>query len=276
MDADKPISINITEVVRSRLGNRSRFVPRFVLRYLERLICQDKLNNLLKVNFPKRDADFCDGVLSELGVTLKVRGEDNLPADSRIIIASNHPLGGLDGISMISFISRHYGKTALFVVNDLLMAVEPLRDCFLPVNKLGSQSRKSAQSLDKALSGDSPVVIYPSGLCSRLQPDGSIADLVWNKMFINKAIESRRDVVPVFFDGRNSRSFYRAALWRKKLGIRFNLEMALLPREVFRSAGSTYMLTVGKPIRWQELKGGSGAAREALRLREIVYNLKEK
>ena len=124
MDADKPISINITEVVRSRLGDRSRFVPRFALRYLERLICQDKLNNLLKVNFPKRDSDFCDGVLSELGVTLKVRGEENLPADSRIIIASNHPLGGLDGISMISFVSRHYGKTALFVVNDLLMAVD--------------------------------------------------------------------------------------------------------------------------------------------------------
>lgn len=276
MDADKPISINITEVVRSRLGDRSRFVPRFALRYLERLICQDKLNNLLKVNFPKRDSDFCDGVLSELGVTLKVRGEENLPADSRIIIASNHPLGGLDGISMISFVSRHYGKTALFVVNDLLMAVEPLRDCFIPVNKLGAQSRKSAQSLDKALSGDSPVVIYPSGLCSRLQPDGSIADLAWNKMFINKAIESHRDIVPVFFDGRNSRSFYRTALWRKRLGIRFNLEMALLPREVFRSAGSTFTLTVGKPIRWQELEGGSGAAREARRLREIVYNLKEK
>lgn len=276
MDADKPISINITEVVRSRLGDRSRFVPRFALRYLERLICQDKLNNLLKVNFPKRDSDFCDGVLSELGVTLKVRGEENLPADSRIIIASNHPLGGLDGISMISFVSRHYGKTALFVVNDLLMAVEPLRDCFIPVNKLGAQSRKSAQSLDKALSGDSPVVIYPSGLCSRLQPDGSIADLAWNKMFINKAIESHRDIVPVFFDGRNSRSFYRTALWRKRLGIRFNLEMALLPREVFRSAGSTFTLTVGKPIRWKELEGGSGAAREALRLREIVYNLKEK
>lgn len=276
MDADKPISINITEVVRSRLGDRSRFVPRFALRYLERLICQDKLNNLLKVNFPKRDSDFCDGVLSELGVTLKVRGEENLPADSRIIIASNHPLGGLDGISMISFVSRHYGKTAFFVVNDLLMAVEPLRDCFIPVNKLGAQSRKSAQSFDKALSGDSPVVIYPSGLCSRLQPDGSIADLAWNKMFINKAIDSHRDIVPVFFDGRNSRSFYRTALWRKRLGIRFNLEMALLPREVFRSAGSTFTLTVGKPIRWQELEGGSGAAREALRLREIVYNLKEK
>ena len=95
-------------------------------------------------------------------------------------------------------------------------------------------------------------------------------------MFINKAIESHRDIVPVFFDGRNSRSFYRTALWRKRLGVRFNLEMALLPREVFRSAGSTFTLTVGKPIRWQELEGGSGAAREAMRLREIVYNLKEK
>ncbi len=275
MQQDKPIRISLSEVVKKRLGSRSRYVPSFVVRYMERLICQDGLNELLRVNFPKRGADFCDGILRELGVSLKVCGEENLPTDGRVLVASNHPLGGLDGIAMISFLSRHYGTTAQFVVNDLLMAVEPLRECFVPVNKLGAQSRSSIESLDRALAGNSPVVVYPAGLCSRMQPDGSIADLTWNKMFVNKAIESKRDILPVHFEGRNTSSFYRIAKWRRRLGIKFNFEMALLPREMFRMAGSTFTLTIGKPIAWQSLHGGKDALAEAGRIREIVYGLKD-
>lgn len=275
MEANGPISINVSEVVRQRLGSRSRFVPAFVLRYLERLICQDGLNGILRAVYPRRGADFCDGVMDVLGVRLDVSGEENLPSDSRVIIVSNHPLGALDGIAMISYFSRFYGKTTCFVVNDLLMSVEPLRDCFIPVNKLGAQSRSSAVSLDAALAGDNPVMVYPAGLCSRMQPDGTIADLRWHKMFVNKAIESRRDIVPVYFGGRNSSGFYRTAKWRQKLGIKFNFEMALLPREIFRAKESVFTITIGKPVGWQTLEGGTHAAAEAAGLRELVYGLKD-
>lgn len=272
MYASKPIQIDLQAILKERLGKRSRYVPSFLVRGVERLIHQDGLNGLLKHNFPKRGADFCDGVLADLNVRLDVRGEENMPSDSRCIIASNHPLGGLDGISMISWASRHYGKPVHFVVNDLLMAVEPLTDCFVPVNKHGSQSRNAARCLDAALERDHPVVIYPAGLCSRRMDDGSIADLRWNKMFINKAIESRRPIVPVHFEGHNSPSFYRLARMRQKSGLKFNFEMVLLPREVFRSAGSTFTLTVGRPISWENLVGADANAKAA-EIRETVYTL---
>mgnify|MGYP001530943483 FL=1 len=273
MSSDRPIRIDVGGVLASRLGDKARFVPRFLVRWLEKLICQDKLNQLLESNYPLRGAEFCDGVLCDLDVTIDIRNENLLPKNPRCIIVSNHPLGGLDGMSMISWLSRHYNRPVHFVVNDLLMAVEPLTDCFVPVNKHGRQSRSSLGSLEEALAGDGPVVIYPAGLCSRLGDDGVVADLAWNKMFVTKAIESRRDIVPVHFDGHNSPSFYRWARIRQRLGIKFNFEMLLLPREVFRSRGKTFTITCGTPVPWQSLEGGAKAASTAAQLRRQVYAL---
>lgn len=273
MTSEKPIQINISEVLSSRLGKRARFVPRFIVRRIEKLICQDELNELLRNNFPKRGADFCDGVLKDLDVSIEVHNEHLLPDNPRCIFVSNHPLGGLDGMSMISWLTRHYGRQVHFVVNDLLMVVEPLSECFVPVNKHGRQSRSTLTSLEEALAGDDPVVIYPAGLCSRLGDDGTVADLPWNKMAVAKAIESKRDIVPVHFDGHNSMSFYRWARRRVKSGLKFNIEMILLPREVFRSHGKTFTITCGSPIPWQDLQGGAKASETAAQLRQTVYNL---
>lgn len=273
MSTDKPIQINLRRILSARLGRRMRYVPGFLVRMLERLICQDELNGLLERNFPLRGADFCDGVMCDLDVSVDVKDSALLPESSRCIFVSNHPLGGLDGISMISWLTRHYGKQVRFVVNDLLMAVEPLSDCFVPVNKLGRQSRRLHTGLDEALSGDAPIIIYPAGLCSRLGDNGVVADLHWNKMFVAKAIDSHRDIVPIHFDGYNSPSFYRWARLRRKLGIKFNFEMILLPREVFRSRGKTFTITCGQPIPWQSLAGGNRASATAAGIRQIVYDL---
>lgn len=268
-----PIKIDVGQVLASRLGRRARFVPGFMVRALERLICQDQLNDMLSYAYPRRGAEFCSAVLDRLGVTVDVCHADRLPADGRCIFASNHPLGGLDGMAMIAWLSRHYGSHVNFVVNDLLMAVEPLTDCFVPVNKHGAQSRATARSLDAILAGPEPVIVYPAGLCSRRQPDGTIADRRWNKMFVNKAIASHRDIVPIFFDGTNSDSFYRAAARRERLGIKFNIEMILLPREVFRQAGRCFTVSCGEPVAWQSLAGGADAAATAEALRKKVYDL---
>lgn len=268
----KPIKIDLAGVLKQRLGRSARWVPGFVVKWLERLVCQDRMNALLEGAWPRRGADFCHYVMENLGVELSVRGLENMPADARVVVVSNHPLGGLDGICMISWLAGYYGRTPHFVVNDLLQAVEPLHECFVPINKHGAQSRSSSRALDEAFSGDDPVVVYPAGLVSRLQPDGSIADLRWQKMFIRKAAQHRRTVVPVFFDACNSPGFYRFALWRKRLGIKFNLEMVLLPREVFRSAGKHFRLTVGQPIAWTVLRPDD-AAGQAQEIKQTVYSL---
>ncbi len=270
--ADDIIQIDIDQVLRTRAARYYRFIPRFVVNWLKRLVCEDDLNALLRKIGDKRDVEAADVVLSELDITLRPTGLENIPGQGRFIFASNHPLGGLDGLALISLFGHHYGGNIRFLVNDLLMAVAPLRGIFLPVNKFGRQSRQAATLIEQEYAGDRQMLTFPAGLCSRRQPDGRIADLRWHKFVITSAIQHRRDIIPVYFEGQNSASFYRAAQWRKRLGIKFNLEQILLPREVMNNRGATFGIHVGRPISWQKLDA-THATQQAATLRDIVYHL---
>lgn len=275
MSAENVIRIDIDGVLRARLPRYHRFIPRCLVRCLERVVCQQELNDMLSVNAGRRDADFCRGVIEHLDITYQVHGECNLPADPRVIIVSNHPLGGLDGMILIDMVTRHYGGPVRFLVNDLLMAIEPLNGVFLPINKHGQQSRKAFQDVTDAMESDCPIIIFPAGLVSRKGKKGVVADLQWQKTFVNKAIRHRRDVIPCHFSGANSKFFYNFAKFRTRLGLKFNIEMVRLPREVFLSKGRDYAITFGKPVAWQSLRGGAEAQAQADALRAKVYGLSD-
>lgn len=273
MTPQAPLRIDLKQVLHDRLGRWSRLVPGFLRRRLERLVCQDGLNELLRHNFPRRGSDFCRGVLRDLDVEVTLQGEECLPPPShrRVLLVCNHPLGGLDGIGLIARLSEYFGCELQVVVNDLLMAIEPLSECFVPVNKHGAQGRHTARSIDAAMASDAPVLMFPAGLVSRKGADGTIADLKWNKMFLRKARSYGRDIVPLYFDGRNSDRFYDAARRRVRAGLKFNFEMVLLPGEVFASRGKKITVTCGRPIPHASL--ASAGDEEAERIRTIVYNL---
>lgn len=267
--------IDIDAVLRERLGSRYRFVPRPLVALLKRIVCQDSLNDLLDKTGHLHDAEFCRAVLRELGITYSVVHPERLPdpADRRVIFVSNHPLGGLDGMVLIDLLTSLYGPGLKFVVNDLLMAIDQLKGVFLPVNKLGKQSRDASDNLTRALEGPDPLVIFPAGLVSRRGADGAVADLEWHKMFINKAIASRRDIVPLFFSGRNSNFFYNFAYMRRRIGLRFNVEMALLPAEVFKQRSRNFTIVAGPRVPWNTLSTGSRAAADAREIKDRVYSL---
>ena len=268
----QPMKIDVDKVLRERLPKHYRFIPRCVVRWLERIICQDKLNTILAQMAGKSSVDAASVALHEMGITVRTSGLEALPA-GRYLFVSNHPLGGLDGLALISLLGNRYDHKIKFLVNDLLMAVEPLRDVFLPVNKYGSQSRAAAAQIEGALASDDQFITFPAGLCSRMMPDGSIADLPWQKAAVVHAINYHRDIVPVFFDAQNSRFFYRFAKWRKRLGLKFNIELIFLPKEMIKKSGSTLSAVVGAPTPWSSLDAAH-PKQEAARLRDMVYNLK--
>ncbi len=269
--SDQPMKIDVDQVLRARLPKYYRHIPRFVVRWLERTICQDRLNTILQHMAGKDGVDAATAALDQMGITIEATGLDRLP-QGRYMFVSNHPLGGLDGLVLISLLGKRYDHQIKFMVNDLLMAVEPLRDVFLPVNKYGSQSRAAATQIDEALASDKQFITFPAGLCSRMQPDGTIADLPWQKAAVAHAVNYHRDIVPVYFDARNSKFFYRFAKWRKKLGIKFNIELIFLPKEMIKQCGTTQRAIIGEPIPWDSLDN-SHPKQEAARLREIVYSL---
>ena len=186
---------------------------------------------------------------------------------------SNHPLGGLDGLSLISVLGHKYDGHIRFLVNDLLMAVKPLQGIFLPINKYGRQNRRAAVEIERQYQGDNQMITFPAGLCSRMTGSGEIHDLEWHKMVVTHALHSHRDVVPLYFDGRNSGFFYRLARWRKRLGLKFNYEMVYLPGEMFKCRGSNFKIYVGQPVPWQSLDARH-PAQEARRLCSMTYGLR--
>ena len=267
----KLVKIDVDSVLRTRLPKHYRYIPRFVVRWLERTICQDRLNTILKKMADKNSVDAATAALDEMGINVTASGLDELP-DGRYMFVSNHPLGGLDGLALISLLGNRYDHKIKFLVNDLLMAVTPLRGVFLPINKYGHQSREAAAEIKESLMGDNQMITFPAGLCSRMQPDGSIADLPWQKAAVVHAVNYQRDIVPIYFDARNSRFFYRFAKWRKRLGIKFNIELIFLPKEMLKQSGSNLHFIVGQPIPWSSLDARA-PRHEAARLRDIVYSM---
>lgn len=255
-------------------GKVSRWVPGFAISALERFIRQRELNEILRLGEGSEGSAFAGRVLRHLEITTETVGFDKLP-EGRYMFASNHPLGGLDGIALIELLGLRYGDEGVrFLVNDMLMNVEPLRNVFLPVNKYGSQGRKAAMAINEAMASDMQILQFPAGLVSRLHDDGNIADLEWQKAFVAKAIEYERDIVPVRFEGLNRRRFYRLARLRKKLGIKVNLEQAMLPAEVCEARGKHFRIVFGSPVSWRELRDSGKSAKElASELREKVYRI---
>ncbi len=272
---DEELHVAVGATLKERLPKYSRYIPGVLVRWLEHTVRQDELNGILERTRGKHGAGFCRAVLKDLKVTYEVKGEELMPNDRRIIIVSNHPLGALDGIVMIDWIHRVYGGEVKFVVNDLLMAVKPLKEVFLPVNKHGRQSREATTDVDEYFAGNDPIIIFPAGLVSRKGKKG-VRDLKWQKMFINKAVQYGRDIIPVYFDGRNSSFFYNFAKLRTRLGLKFNIEMIYLPREIFKSRNAHFTLKVGNPLSHTIFRGGRQASEEARRVKRIVYNLKTK
>lgn len=270
--------IDLNKILRSRIkGWKGRLIPDWFISGLEKFIHQDELNAVLDATSPSEGSEFSDRVYDYFDLTLEVEGLDNIPQHGRFIFASNHPLGGLDGIGLIKILGKKYGDDNLrFLVNDMLMNVEPLRPVFLPINKYGSQGREAARAIREAYESDRQILIFPAGLVSRLQKDGTVRDLEWQKSFVQRAIEYRRDIIPVRFTGLNRPRFYKSARWRKRLGLKINIEQAMLPAELCASRGKTFKVEFGRPVSWQslesELKSGQSPAAVAARIRNLIYN----
>ncbi|MBD5389652.1 glycerol acyltransferase [bacterium] len=244
-----PISektIDLDRIIRSKSEKLHRRLPRFVIGWLNRLLHVNELNAYLYKNRDAMGIDFATAILNDFGCKITLQGAENLPASGRYILVANHPLGGLDGMAIISRVGA-VRSDILFPVNDFLMFLPNLRPVFVPIDKTG-RNVQNQRLLAEAFAADNLLLYFPAGLCSRKQKDGGIRDEEWKKTFISKALETRRDLIPVFVDGKNSSFFYNFARWRKRLGLKFNLEQLFLVDEMFKQKGQEIRLTVGRPI----------------------------
>lgn len=264
--------VNVDKVLRSKGKKVYPYIPRFLIRYLEKKIHQNTLNEALNRFHDQEGLEFLDRVLDEyFTADIEVRNKENIPRDGRYIVASNHPLGGLDGIALMHEIGK-YRKDFKFIVNDILLELKNLHGLFVPVNKHGRNSSESVRILREVYESDDLVLIFPAGLVSRKQK-GEIKDLDWKKSFISKSIQYKRDIVPVYIEGKNSDFFYNLALWRKRLRIKANIEMLYLPDEMFKQADKKITITFGKPIPYNTFTGSTTHYQWAQWVKEKIYDM---
>lgn len=266
--------INLHQVLQEKAPSLSKKLPKFVVNYLIRIVHQDELNYILNRYHDKDGVDFMVELLDYFDLTLKTIGAENIPDTGRYVFASNHPLGGLDGICLSAFLGQRFNGDIRYLVNDLLLFIPNLRSIFIPVNKHGQQAKKTAVLTDEAYASDNQIITFPAGLCSR-KIKGEIIDLEWKKSFVQKAVEYKRDIIPVYFEGRNSNFFYRLANIRTGLGLKVNIEMLYLSDEVFKSKHSTYHIYFGKPIPWQTFDNSKKMIEWAKWVRDISYALRK-
>ncbi len=242
---DSDLAIDLDKVVRSRLSTRK--IPQFLLDWGKRFIHQDFINGYLTQGY--EGVEFCTNALKYLDVSVDAEGLENLGImeDHLCTFASNHPLGGVDGIALTGIIGERCAGNIRLMVNDFLMNIKPFAAVSVPINKMGGQSRSLPEQMKALYATDSQLLVFPAGKCSR-KIDGKIQDAAWGKSFIKMSVESGRWVVPVRFIGQNSKRFYRVDALAKKLRIKFNLAMMFLPDELYKAQHSRFKVIFGKPI----------------------------
>jgi putative hemolysin len=264
--------LNVERVFRTKNPRLARFIPKFVFTLLSRIIHQDEMNRFIWENKDEWGLDYAAAILRDFRITTRVINPPALDPSRKYLIASNHPLGGMDGIALIHE-SGKLKREVLFPVNDLLMNLPNLYELFIPVNKHGSNA-DNIRIFNETFQSDYMILYFPAGLVSRKQ-SGQVRDLEWKKTFLTKAKSSGRDIIPVYIDGRNTDFFYNLANLRKSLGIRTNIEMLFLVDQMYRFRGKEIPITYGKPIPVETFDKRKTDAEWAALLRQHVYKLKD-
>jgi len=268
---DKDKYIIIREVIRKKNPKLLQWMPRFLLRYIERVVHEEDINQVMAAIGHLHGIAFVDALIAQLGVVVELQGEENIPLNGGAIFASNHPLGGLDGIAFMHALGK-YRTDIKFLVNDILLNIKNLEPLFVGVNKHGAQGRQGMEQIEEAYARDHALLVFPAGLVSRKR-NGKIEDLEWKKSFISKAKKYRKEVVPVYIEGKNSRFFYNFARFREMIGIKANLEMFYLADEMFAQKNKKVTICIGKPISYTYFDTSKSEREWAGHIKQLVYNL---
>ena len=266
--------INLRDLFIEKNPKAGRWIPGFVYRFLSRMLRIDFMNDPILYNHGyKKNVDFARASIDAFNVTLEVLGREHLPKDGRFIFVANHPLGGFDGMMIISEISRNFPDLKV-LANDILCQVKNMDGIFVPINKHGAQATENVRRIKAMFESDVQVMSFPAGLVSR-RKKGVIRDTEWQKSIITKARQTKRSIIPIHVSGRCTSFFYKLSNFRNFLGIKVNLEMFFLPNESYKHRNKHFVITIGKPIPFSTFDKRHTPVEWAALVKDYTYTLAE-
>ncbi len=216
---------------------------------------------------------FAGKLLENMGITVDVSPEqlESIPKEGGFIVVSNHPFGGIEGVMLLSVIAKVRPDFKL-MANFILSHIPNLKDCFFSVNpfKENPEWQNSLGGIRGAirhLSDGNGLGVFPAGEVSRYYGHNYPEDLPWSVSIARIIKNAVVPVVPVFWDGRNSRKFYAVDKIHNKWGT------VRLTRELTNKKGRRFNLQIGKPIMPAEMEAFEDPVELAAYLRSRSYAL---
>lgn len=223
------------------------------IRAVERLTGQPKLKRLYELNqtHPVDGESFWQAAvrLLDLHIPLDPAALDAIPKTGPLVVVANHPYGVLDGIA-ICWLMEKVRKDFFVLTHAALLRAPEARPYLLPVDFSGTpeatasnlETRKKARThLDQG----GAIVVFPAGAIStspdRLGQKPAI-DYPWQPFTAQLIQRSRAHVVPIYFQGQNSRIFQMAS------HVSSTLRLALIFKEVHDRIGSELGVAIGAPL----------------------------
>ncbi len=230
-------------------GNKKNIVSKLVLRMLDHALAitkldllyeQNNLHGLDKTSFAKRLLD---------GLNIKLLGlqqlQGKIPKSGPLVIASNHPFGGIEGV-ILAWAIEQVRPDIQVMANQGLKIFPELEDYFIFTNPLSENDPKNAPSIRTSLKHvkkGGALLIFPAGRVSYYQKDTKrIADHSWNRLVASIANRTQANFLPVFVSGQNSPLFYTLG----RIYYRFRLLM--LPRELANKRNAHITISAGHAI----------------------------
>lgn len=234
------------------------FYKRWLIQTIEKLSGQFKLWRLYcehNKELQTTGASFWDGALRKLKVNVSYNAEalERAPKDGPLVVVANHPFGVLDGLTIGHLVSQIRDDYRV-LTNSVLCKSESIEKYVLPVDftpteeawRTNLDSRQKARALLK-LGGC--LVVFPAGGVSILQnaKDEYAWDNAWQPFVASLIQGNKTDVLPIYFEGQNSRLFHLAGFYSQ------TLRLSLFFREIAKRIGSTITVKIGAVIPYSDL-----------------------
>jgi len=240
-----PKVIDVETALQEKIPDIYKKIPAVILWLIKKVIRQDDINRMIHQSSHLHGIPMVDWALDQFGVYIAVKGKELIPKNGQYIFSANHPLGSLDGLAILTVVATIH-HSVKFVANDLLRVIKGLEPVFLYIARFGEIDRRNVREINKTLASDAQLLVQPAGTVSKRNPI-KISDLPWNKFFISKAIQYKRDVIPVHVQARNSQLFYNIASFRKIFRIKSNLKCFYYRVKCLTKAVKRFPSLLGNP-----------------------------
>lgn len=170
-----------------------------------------------------------------------------VPETGPLLVVSNHPYGGVDGIILGALLKQLRPDTKI-MGNYLLAKLDGIRGSLITVDPFGGegsvQSNLSGmREALKHLKSGACLGVFPSGEVSHYQfKDQAIVDPQWSTHAVSLAKKSGATILPLYFSGRNGFLFQILGKLHPRI------RTLMLGRELVRMRGHRVQIHLGSPI----------------------------